>query len=85
MDLKPNEHKRIYFNITTMASLGLIGPAKILGPPQKKFIFLLRSPPQLFWSEIFRSPPKFATMAEWTSYMRETNQIDCFLNIKVDL
>ena len=40
-----------------MASLGFIGhlPTKILGPP--KFNFLLRSP-QLFWSEIFRSPLK---------------------------
>ena len=51
MNLKPNKHKRIYFNITTMASLGFIAAPKILGPPlnlaspQKKFNFLLRSPP----------------------------------------
>ena len=39
-----------------------IAPPKILCPPLNlappKFNFLLRSPPQLFWSEIFRSPPK---------------------------
>ena len=33
MNLKPNKHKRISFNATTMASLGFIGPPKILGPP----------------------------------------------------
>ena len=31
MDLKPNQQKRISFNITTMTSLGLIGPPKIGG------------------------------------------------------
>ena len=31
MNLKPNTHKRISFNTTTMASLGFIGPQKILG------------------------------------------------------
>ena len=50
MNLKPSQHKRIVFNTTTMTSLGFIG-----SPP--KFNFLLRSPPQLFWSEIFRPPP----------------------------
>ena len=69
MNLKPNKHKRISFNTTTMASLGLIAPPpKILGtplnltprPPPPKFNFLLKSPlsHQLFWSEIFRSTPK---------------------------
>ena len=70
MNLKPNQHKIISFNTTTMKSLGFIDPPKILGPPLNlappKFNFLLRSP-QLFWSEIFRSPPKIgrgaATMA----------------------
>ena len=33
MNLKPSKHKRIYFNTTTTASLGFIGPPKILGPP----------------------------------------------------
>ena len=46
MTLKPNQHKRISFNKTTMTSLGFIGPPKILVPP----------PPQLSLSEIFRSP-----------------------------
>ena len=32
MNLKPNKHKRIYVNTTTMASLGLIVLPKILGP-----------------------------------------------------
>ena len=53
MNLKPNQHKRIYFNTTTMTSLGFIGPPSNLTPA--KYNFLLRSP-QLFWSEIFRSP-----------------------------
>ena len=51
MNLKPNQHKRISFNTTTMTSLGFIA-----SPPKN---FLLRSPLlQLFWSEIFRSPLK---------------------------
>ena len=49
MNLKPNKHKRISFNTTTMTSLGFIGLPKILGPPLNlappKFNFLLRSPP----------------------------------------
>ena len=58
MNLKPNKHKRISFNTTTMASLGFIGPPKILGPT-----LILAPPPsptpnlffcsgscQLFWS-----------------------------------
>ena len=62
MNLKPNKHKRISFNTTTMASLGFIGPPLNLAlpnlpPPPPKFNFLLKSFPQLFWSEIFRSPP----------------------------
>ena len=55
MNLKPNKHKRISFNTTTMTSLGFIGPPSNLTPA--KYNFLLRSP-QLFWSEIFRSPLK---------------------------
>ena len=63
MNLKPNKHKRISFNTTTMSSLGFKCPPKILGSPLNlappKFNFLLRSPPsQLFWSEICRLPPK---------------------------
>ena len=32
-NLKPNQHKRISFNTTTMTSLGFLGPPKILCPP----------------------------------------------------
>ena len=50
MNLKPNQHKIISFNTTTMTSLGFIGSPKSLGPPLKsppppKFNFLLRFPP----------------------------------------
>ena len=60
MILKRNKHKRISFNTSTMPSLGLIGPPKILRPPLNlapppKLIFC-SGPHQLFWSEIFRSP-----------------------------
>ena len=52
MNLKPNKHKRISFNTTTMASLGFIAPPKILGPPLNlappKFNLLLRSPLKLW-------------------------------------
>ena len=58
MNLKPNKHKRISFDITTMASLGFIGPPLNLAPLQKKIYFFAQVPPQLFWSEIFRPPPK---------------------------
>ena len=70
VNLKPNQHKRISFNTTTMTSLGFVGPPLNLAPPPPTCIFLLRSPPpkfyffaqvpppQLFWSEIFRTPPK---------------------------
>ena len=33
MNLKPNKHKGISFNITTMVSLRFIAPPKIVGPP----------------------------------------------------
>ena len=50
MNLKPNKHKRIYFNTTTMVSLGLIALPKILGPP------LNLSLPQIqFFAQV---PPK---------------------------
>ena len=63
MNLKPNQHKRISFSITTMTSLGFAGPLKILGlplnlapPPKKKNLIFCSGPPapQLFWSEIFK-------------------------------
>ena len=54
MNLKPNKHKRISINTTTMASLGFIGPPKIY-PPKKNLIFF-PGPPNYFGLE-FRSPP----------------------------
>ena len=50
MNQKPNKHKRINFNTTTMASLGVHSPSPLKfspppPPPSLKFIFLLRSPP----------------------------------------
>ena len=62
MNLKPNQHKRISFNTTTMTSLGFIAPPspKILGPPLNlalpKFNFLLRSPPNYFGLKLLGSP-----------------------------
>ena len=42
MNLKPNQHKRMSFNTTTMTSLGFIAPhPKILAPP------LNLAPPQI--------------------------------------
>ena len=52
MNLKPNKHKRISFNTTTMASLGFIAPTpKILvlllnlAPPAPKIQFFAQAPP----------------------------------------
>ena len=52
MNLKPNQHKRISFNTTTMTSLGVHSP-----PPP---LLLNLAPPLnvIFCSEIFRYPPK---------------------------
>ena len=50
MNLKPNQHKRISFNTSTMTSLGLIGPPKVLGPP------LNLAPPQIYF--FAQVPPK---------------------------
>ena len=60
MNLKPNKHKRISFNTTTMASLGFIGP-----PPN---LIFCSDHPQLFWSEIFRSPLKLGGLLPCLSY-----------------
>ena len=55
MNLKPNQKRKIKsFNTTTMTSSGFIAPLKFSSHPN--LIFLLRAP-QLFCSEIFRSPP----------------------------
>ena len=63
MNLKPNQHKRISFNTTTMTSLGFIAPPKILGPclnlAPPKFNFLLRSLPNYFGLKFLGPPLKF--------------------------
>ena len=51
MNLKPNKHKRISFNTTTMISLGFIAHSpKIYVPP--KLTFCSGPSPQLFWSNL---------------------------------
>ena len=61
MNLKPNEHKRISFNTTTMTSLRFIGPPKMLGPPLNlapppQIYFFVQVPPSYF--DFVRSPLK---------------------------
>ena len=51
MNLKPNKHKRISFNTTTMASLGFIAP-----PPKKKLTFCSGLHPNYFGLK-FLDPP----------------------------
>ena len=46
MYLKPNKHKRISFNTTTMALLGFIGlPLKFSSPPPPNSVFFSSLPP----------------------------------------
>ena len=51
MNLKPNKHKIIYFNIT-MASLGFIGPPLKFSSPQVCLFAQVPLPPQSFWSDL---------------------------------
>ena len=51
MNLKPNKHKRISFNTTTMASLGFIAP-----PPPPNLIFCSGPSPNYFGLK-FLGPP----------------------------
>ena len=51
MNLKPNKHKRISSNTTTMISLGFIAPPLKFTSPQK-LIFCSDPSPQLFWSNL---------------------------------
>ena len=74
MNLKSNRRKRISFKTLTMASLGFIGPLqnlrsplKFSSPPPPNLIFC-SGPLQLFWSEIFRSPPK---IRGWAAIMKK--------------
>ena len=60
MNVKPNKHKRISFNTTTMATLGFIGPPKHFRSPLKfssppNLIFCL-GPPNYFGLK-FLGPP----------------------------
>ena len=44
MNLKPNQHKIISFNTTTMTSLGFIAPPlKLSSPPFPSLIYLNKS------------------------------------------
>ena len=59
MNLKPNQHKRIYFNTTIMTSLGFIGPPLNLAPPPN-LIFCSGpppSPPNYFGLKFLGPPP----------------------------
>ena len=63
MNLKPNQHKSISFNTTTMTPLGFIGPLENFSCPLKfsspaKFNFLLRSPPNYFCLKFLGLPLK---------------------------
>ena len=53
MNLKPNQHKRISFNTTTMTSLGFIGPPLNLAPLHPHLIFCSAYPPPPFPPNIF--------------------------------
>ena len=61
MNLKPNQHKRISFNTTTMTSLGFIGPPKNLVPPNYFGLKFLGPPRKLGTGGGFcyHDPPKF--------------------------
>ena len=45
MNLKPNKHKRISFNTTTMTSLGFIGPPLKFSSPPPNSVFCSSPPP----------------------------------------
>ena len=45
VNLKPNQHKRISFNTTTMTSLGFVGPPLNLAPPPAQIYFFAQVPP----------------------------------------
>ena len=61
MNLKPNKHKMISFNTTTVTSLGFIAPPpKILGPPLNlappQIQFFAQVPPNYFGLKFLGSP-----------------------------
>ena len=68
MNLKPNQHKRISFNTTTVTSLGFIGPLENFSCPLKfssppNFNSLLRSPPNYFGLKFLGLPLKLGGRA----------------------
>ena len=54
MNLKPNQHKIISFNTTTMTSMGFIGPPLNLAPPK----FFAQVHPNCFGLTFLAPPPK---------------------------
>ena len=56
VNLKPNQHKRISFNTTTMTSLGFVGPPLNLAPPPPNLFFCSGPPPNYFGLK-FLGPP----------------------------
>ena len=67
MNLKPNQHKRISFNPTTMTSMGFIGLPLNLAPPQIKFF--AQVPP--YFGLKFLCPPKMGEGAATMSLVAE--------------
>ena len=64
MNLKPNKHKRISFNKTTMVSLGFIAPAlKFSSPPPKKIKFFAQVPLNYFGLKFLGPPLKLGGAA----------------------
>ena len=55
MNLKPNKHKRISFNTTTMASLGFIAPPKNFRSPPN--LIFCSGPPDYFGLKFLGPPP----------------------------
>ena len=59
MNPKPNKHKIISFNKTTMSSLGSIAPALKFSSPSKKIKFFTQVPLNYFGLKLLApSPPK---------------------------
>ena len=57
MNLKPNKHKRISFDTTTMASVGFIGPPLNLAPPHPPNLIFCSGPPPNYFGLKFLGPP----------------------------
>ena len=57
MNLKPNQHKRISYNTTTMTSLGFIGPPLNLAPTPIPNLIFCSGPPNYFGLKFLGPPP----------------------------